>query len=49
MIKRLICLLWGHDLDKSDARTLVSIYDDGVKIEKLCYWCKRCHHYRKVD
>lgn len=45
MIKRIICLIYGHDLNLEDRRTLKDL-DFG------CTWrqafCRRCNKYRSL-
>lgn len=51
MIKWLICLLLGHDIDKEYSKTTRYWADHvgGIEVRnKTKFWCKRCKKYRNV-
>jgi len=51
MIKWLICLFLGHDIDKQDYRKTTYWLDHVGGTEegnRFTFWCKRCKKYRSV-
>ncbi len=48
MIKWLICLFWGHNLDITLTATETWTYEDGGRIREKKAWCKRCHRFKNV-
>jgi len=51
MINRLICFLFGHDIDKKDVKTTRYWMDfvGGIEIaNKNYFWCSRCKRYVRV-
>lgn len=45
MIKKLICLFWGHDLDLDDKREMIDL-DFGACWQRA--FCKRCQKYKNL-
>lgn len=52
MIRWLICLFYGHNIDKNDwISKMVWINECGGKLkqEYLVFYCKRCQRYKRIS
>lgn len=48
MIKWLICLVWGHDLNEDKKANITYHKDDTEIIVGRYLQCNRCHKYKEV-